>query len=125
VGADDVRALQDQLAATPGDVALRQRTAEALDDSGQHAAAHALLARFVNLGAHDDESELPCLCARCLPQAGQVARADELTFHRGFAVSGDRVLHFWMLADQEPERAAVRASVAGALRARLSAKGRG
>jgi hypothetical protein len=44
-----------------------------------------------------------------------------MQFVRAFAVVGTRVLHFWMLAEQDRERANVRASVAAALRARLAA----
>jgi len=121
---DDVRSLLIRLATAPGDVAARQRAAEALDNDGDHDQACELLAPLVNLTAHDDEGELPCLCKRCLPAAGRTAAAGGFDFVRSFAVSGDRVLHFWMLAEQAGQRAAVRASVAGALRARMAGRKR-
>jgi hypothetical protein len=43
-----------------------------------------------------------------------------MQFVPSFAVVDNRVLHFWMLAEQESERAAVRDSVATALAARLA-----
>jgi hypothetical protein len=43
-----------------------------------------------------------------------------MAFKRSFAIAGMRVLHYWMLADQD--RTAVRASVTAAIRARLAAQ---
>ena len=68
----------------------------------------------------NNDAGLPCLCKACLPTAGKTATAGELAFTRSFAVAGRRVLHFWMLADQD--RATVRASVRDALAARLAYK---
>ena len=121
MGADDIGALLDQLEASPGDAELRRRTAEALDAAGRHEEALPVLAPLVNLTGHDDDVGLPCLCKRCLPAAGWTAEAAGMTFTRSFAVSGTRVLHFWQLTELEGRRAAVRASVAEAIRARAAA----
>jgi len=110
-----------QLQSRPDDLELRRRAAEALDAQGQRDDAIAVLAPLINLTGHDDDAQLPCLCKACLPTAGATAEAGGFSFHRSFAVVGKRVLHFWQLAEQEPERENVRASVAGALRARLAA----
>jgi len=116
-----VAQLVAQLAARPGDAELRRRAAEALDAAGRRDEAQALLAPLVNLAGHDDDEGLPCLCKRCLPAAGATAEAAGMAFTRSFAVSGTRVLHFWQLVELEGERAAVRASVAVAMRARAAA----
>jgi hypothetical protein len=118
MGADDIRALLDQLEANPADVVLRRRAAEALDAAGRREEALPVLAPLVNLAGHDDDVGLPCLCKRCLPAAGWTAAAAGMAFTRSFAVAGTRVLHFWQLAELEGERAAVRSSVAAAMRAR-------
>lgn len=119
---DDVVEMLAELAARPADHELRRRIAEALDDRGRHDEAVGVLAPLVNVTGHEDDAGLPCLCKACLPQAGRTADARGLAFVRGFAVAGARVLHFWMLADQDRERASVRASVASALRTRLAAR---
>jgi hypothetical protein len=121
MGADEIRALLDELAARPGDAELRRRAAEALDAAGRRDEALPVLAPLVNLVGHDDDVGLPCLCKRCLPAAGWTAEAAGMAFTRSFAVSGTRVLHFWQLAELEGERAAVRSSVAKAMRARAAA----
>jgi len=121
---DDVAVMLADLAARASDHELRGRAAVALDDRGRHEEAAEVLAPLVNLTGHDDDVGLPCLCARCLPAADRVASAHDMQFVRAFAVVGSRVLHFWMLAEQEPERAKVRASVASALRTRLDAQTR-
>ena len=121
MGADEIRALLDQLQATPGDAELRRRAAEALDAAGRRDEALPVLAPLVNLGGHDDDLGLPCLCKRCLPAAGATAEAAGMAFTRSFAVSGTRVLYFWQLAELESERAAIRASVATAMRTRAAA----
>jgi len=121
MGADEIRALLDQLQASPGDAELRRRAAEALDAAGRRDEALPVLAPLVNLAGHDDDVGLPCLCKRCLPAAGATAESAGMAFTRSFAVSGTRVLHFWQLVEQEGERAAIRASVASAMRARAAA----
>jgi hypothetical protein len=121
VAADDLQAMQSKLAATPNDAELRRRVAEALDAAGKRDEAGAVLAAFVNLTGHDDDTQLPCLCKRCLPVAGANAEAAGMTFERSFAVHGTRVLHFWMLAEQRGERTQLRASVAEAIAARQQA----
>jgi len=118
VGADEIRSLLIQLQAKPNDVELRRRTAEALDASGQRDDATAVLAPLVNLTGHDDDAGLPCLCKACLPSAPDSAEAQGMAFKRSFAIAGTRVLHYWMLADQD--RGAVRASVTAAIHARLA-----
>jgi hypothetical protein len=126
VASDDTVTMLAELAARPADHELRRRAAEALDDAGRHGEAITVLAPLINLTGHDDDVELPCLCKRCLPAAGETASAHDLQFVRSFAVAGTRVLHFWMLAEQQRERAKVRASVSSALGERLAAqKGRG
>lgn len=119
MASDDVVVLLTELANRPGDAELRRRVAETLDERGRRDEAVAVLAPLVNLTGHDLDAELPCLCKRCLPTAGTTATSHDLAFVRSFAVAGTRVLHFWMLADQEPMRAKVRASVTEALRTRL------
>jgi hypothetical protein len=111
-----------QLEARPDDLELRRRAAEALDAGGDRDQAMTVLAPLINLTGHDDDAELPCLCKRCLPAAGREAAAGGMQFVRSFAVFGKRVLHFWMLADQERDRAKVRASVASAMAARVAAQ---
>ncbi len=105
------------LQARPDDAALRKRAAEALDAQGKLDDAIAVLHPLVNLGGHEDDTGLPCLCKQCLANAPATAEADGQTFTRSFAVTGTRVLHFWQLADQH--RAEVRRSVSDALATRL------
>ena len=114
----NLQAMLVQLQARPDDAELRRKTAELLDAQGSLDDAVAVLAPLVNVTGHDDDVGLPCLCKACLPRASSTAAAGELAFVRSFAVSDHRVLHFWMLADQD--RDAVRASVGDALRARLA-----
>jgi len=123
MGADEtrIRALLDQLQASPGDAELRRKAAEALDAAGRRDEALPVLAPLVNLTGHDDDVGLPCLCKRCLPAAGGTAEAAGMTFTRSFAVAGTRVLHFWQLAELDGDRGGVRASVASAMRARAAA----
>ncbi|MEJ7604590.1 MAG: hypothetical protein WKG01_42450 [Kofleriaceae bacterium] len=105
MGADDRRVLLGEFANAPGDVELRRKAAEAVDAAGEREQAIALLEPLVNLTGHDDDVGLPCLCKRCLPQAGMTAESAGMQFQRSFAVAGDRVLHFWMLAEMAGERA--------------------
>lgn len=121
MGVDEIRALLDQLEASPGDAELRRRAAELLDAAGRRDEAMPILAPLINLAGHDDDVGLPCLCRRCLPAAGWTAEAGGMAFTRSFAVAGTRVLHYWQLAELEGERAAVRSSVASAMRARATA----
>jgi hypothetical protein len=119
--ADEIRSLLDRLEATPGNAELRRSAAEALDADGRRDEALQVLASLVNLTGHDDDVGLPCLCKACLPRAGAAAEASGMAFKRSFAVVGKRVLHFWQLAEQEPERLSVRRSVEAALKTRLAA----
>ena len=75
-----------QLAVRPGDHELRGRAATALDDQGRYDDAVGVLAPLINLTAHDDDAELPCLCKRCFAGAGKTAGAHDMKFIRGFAV---------------------------------------
>ncbi len=109
-----------QLQSRPDDTDLRRETAELLESQGSLDDAVMVLAPLVNVTGHDSDAGLPCLCEACLARAGKSAAVGELSFVRSFALSGRRVLHFWMLADQD--RAAVRASVRDALAARLAYK---
>lgn len=120
--AEDVQTLLAELDTRPEDLELRARAAEALDARGERDKAVALLAPLINLTGHDDDAQLPCLCKRCLPGAGREAEAAGMQFVRSFAVAGKRVLHFWMLADQEHDRAKLRGQVASAMHARLAAQ---
>ena len=122
MGAEDVQAMLAQLDARPDDLELRRRAAEALNAGGERDRAIEVLAPLINLTGHDDDAQLPCLCKRCLHTAGRTAEASGMQFVRSFAVSGKRVLHFWMLADQERDRTKVRASVASAMHDRLAAQ---
>lgn len=109
-----------QLQAAPDDHALRARAAEALDAEGRVDEAFELLAPLVNVTGHDDDAGLPCLCKRCLPTAPRTAESGGMPFRRTFAITRDRVLHFWLLAELAGSRAQVRASVASALAIRLA-----
>ncbi len=108
-----------KLQSRPDDLDLRRVAAEALDAEGSVDDAVEILAPFVNLTGHDDDAGLPCLCKKCLAGAGHEADAGGMKFVRSFAIVRNRVLHFWMLEEQQRERAEVRAGVAEALRARL------
>lgn len=118
----DIRALLDALRANPEDLEIRRRAAEALDAAGQRAEALPVLAPLVNLTGHDDDAGLPCLCKRCLPSADATAESAGMRFTRSFAVHGTRVLYFWQLAELEGNRAAIRASVAAAMKERAAQK---
>jgi hypothetical protein len=120
VGADEISSLLGKLQANPADHDARRLAAEALDAGGKLGEAMAVLAPLVNLTGHDEDAGLPCLCKRCLPQAGETAESEGMQFSRSFAVAGTRVLHFWMLAELSHERAAVRESVTASLAARLA-----
>jgi hypothetical protein len=117
---DEINSLLAALQKNPGDDDARRRAAELLDAEGKRDDAYAVLAPLINLTGHDDDAGLPCLCKRCLGTAPAAAESAGMTFHRSFAVVGKRVLHFWMLAEQEHERAHVRESVTKALAQRLS-----
>lgn len=114
----DIRSLLDALRANPEDLEIRRRAAEALDAAGRRAEALPVLAPLVNLTGHDDDAGLPCLCKRCLPSADATAESAGMQFTRSFAVHGTRVLYFWQLAELEGNRAAIRASVAAAMKER-------
>jgi hypothetical protein len=119
MGNDDLDAVLARLEGSPRDHELRRIAAEALDDRGRREEAMETLAPLVNLTSHDEDG-LPCLCKDCIVRAGAETEAQGMRFVRSFAVVGTRVLHFWMLAELERERAAVRASVASALRQKLA-----
>jgi hypothetical protein len=114
-----IRAMLVKLQSSPADPELRRQIAEAMDASGQREDIGPILDPLVNLTGHDDDAGLPCLCKKCLPVAPASAEASGMKFVRSFAVSGTRVLHFWMLSDLD--RVAVRASVQKALAERLAA----
>jgi hypothetical protein len=119
VATEDTRTLLAELAVKPDNLELRTRAAYALDSDGKTDDAASVLAPLVNVTGHDDDAGLPCLCKRCLPRAGLAAEHGDLKFQRTFAIARTRVLHFWMLVEQQHDRAGVRESVATALRARL------
>ncbi|MDQ3335277.1 MAG: tetratricopeptide repeat protein [Myxococcota bacterium] len=120
MGADEISSLLVKLQANPEDLDTRRRAAEALDASGKLDEAVAVLAPLINVTGHDEDVGLPCLCSRCLAAAPAAAESEGMKFSRSFAVTNKRVLHFWMLAELEHERAAVRESVAIALEQRLA-----
>jgi hypothetical protein len=120
VGADEISSLLVKLQANPEDLEARRRAAEALDAAGKLDEAIVVLAPLINVTGHDEDVGLPCLCKRCLAASPSAAESQGMKFSRSFAVSDKRVLHFWMLADLEHERAAVRESVAIALGKRLA-----
>lgn len=111
-------------AASAQSAALRARCAEELERRGELAQAQTVLAALVNFTGHDDAGPLPCLCKRCLPAAPVSAQAGGLTFRRSFAVSGTRVLHFWLPEELEPDRRELRRAVGQALRTRLGQRPR-
>lgn len=121
---DELVGLLVRVVQEPGDAEARRRAAELLDQRGQAAEALAVLAGFVNFTGHEDGAPLPCLCKACVAGVGLTAATDGVGFHRAFAVSGTRVLHYWLADELAPQKAEVRRSVAEALRTRLKRKKR-
>lgn len=117
MGVDEIQALLGQLNQSPNDVALRAKTAAALESANRHPEVLEVLAPLVNVTGHDDDTGLPCLCKLCLPRAATTAEASGMQFKRTFAVANNRVLHFWTLA--ELSRDPVRRDVSAALTERL------
>jgi glycine cleavage system regulatory protein len=113
-----------QLVAAPDRVDLRRRAAELLDQHGHGNEARAIARPLVNFTGHDDSGILPCLCKTCSDAAGDTAEARGMTFHRAFAISGERVLHYWLVDELAADRAAVRRSVGEALRTKLQRRAR-
>jgi hypothetical protein len=122
VATDEVVGLLASLAMRPDDVETRRRAAEMLEQSGQIEQALGLLAPFVNFTGHEEGGPLPCLCKRCVAQAPLRAETDGVPFQRAFAISGTRVLHYWLADELAGDRAEVRRSVGEALRQRLKRK---
>ncbi len=73
----------------------------------------------INLTAHDPDSQLPCLCKRCLPKAPERARTSGMEFTRSNVEAEGRILYYWMPDELLPQAPEVSRSVLGALRARL------
>jgi hypothetical protein len=71
----------------------------------------------INLAAHEDAG-LPCLCARCLPQAPETFDLDGIHLRRALAVEGIRMLHFWYPEQLEPNLDQMRRSISAAIKAR-------
>jgi hypothetical protein len=121
----------DALAALEGepeDERLRERAARALSREGRHDDALRLLfepaGRLRNLTAHTrSRAPLPCLCKKCMAQAPAEVSADGGLFLREFAVSGSRVLLFWMPATLRGQVKAVVHEVRSALAGKLRRKG--
>ena len=122
--ADELVTLLVRLVGAPGDIEVRRRTAELLDQRGHLGEALALMKPLVNFTGHDDSAVLPCLCKTCIDGAGDAVESRGLTFHRAFAISGDRVLHYWLVDELADQRVAVRRSVGEALRSKLKARAR-
>jgi hypothetical protein len=118
--ASSIEELEQQLAATPKDEALRARVATALTELGRHREAAAVLGEALrNLTAHDGPT-LPCMCRGCLQPELVSAEADGMQFRRRFAVAHGRVLWYWVPVEFADDESLAR-SVAARLDARLSA----
>jgi hypothetical protein len=106
--------LQTPRALAPEDIALL------LPASGSGGATEAPVAAGpTNLTAHDPESQLPCLCKRCLPKAPERARTGGMEFTRSKVEAEGRALYYWLPEELLPDAPAVSKSVLGALLARL------
>lgn len=117
---DELVALLVQVIQRPGEAELRRRAAELLEQRGLFAEALAVLASLVNFTGHEEAPALPCLCKTCLASAGVKAETSGMTFTRAFAVSGTRVLHFWLADELAAQRGEVRRAVGEALRSKLA-----
>lgn len=113
-----------RLASEPGDLELRRRTAELLDQRGRLEEALAVVQPLINFTGHDDSDVLPCLCKQCSAAAGMTAEARGLTFHRAFAITADRVLHYWLVDELAAERNEIRRSVGEVVRSKLASRQR-
>lgn len=122
--ADELVTLLVRLVGAPSDLEVRRRAAELLDQRGLYREALALTKPLVNFTGHEDGDALPCLCKACIDAAGEVVEARGLTFHRAFAISGDRVLHYWLVDELAEVRIDVRRSVGEVLRIKLHARAR-
>lgn len=119
---DELVALLVQVIQRPGEAELRRRAAELLEQRGLFAEALAVLAPLVNFTGHEEAPALPCLCKTCLASAGVEAETSGMTFTRAFAVSGTRVLHFWLADELAAQRGEVRRAVGEALRSKLASR---
>lgn len=119
---DELVALLVQVIQRPGEAELRRRAAELLEQRGLFAEALAVLAPLVNFTGHEEAPALPCLCKTCLASAGVKAETSGMTFTRAFAVSGTRVLHFWLADELAAQRGEVRRAVGEALRSKLASR---
>lgn len=119
---DELVALLVQVIQRPGEAEPRRRAAELLEQRGLFAEALAVLAPLVNFTGHEEASALPCLCKTCLGSAGVKAETSGMTFTRAFAVSGTRVLHFWLADELAAQRGEVRRAVGEALRGKLASR---
>lgn len=122
MASDELLSLLVRVIQQPGELELRRRAAELLDQRGATEEALVLLAPLVNFTGHEEGARLPCLCKGCLPSAGAVAETGGVSFHRSFAVHGSRVLHFWLAEELLADRAEVKRAVGDALRGRLARK---
>ena len=100
------------------------RAAEALDTRGRSPDALALLAPFINFTGHEEGGPLPCLCKTCIATAPLRAETAGVAFTRSFAISGTRVVHYWLIEELEEQRTEVKRSVGEALKNKLKRKRR-
>lgn len=124
MASDELVALLVRVIQQPGELELRRRAAELLDQRGSTEEALVLLAPLINFTGHEEGSRLPCLCKACLPSAAAITETGGVAFHRSFAVHGSRVLHFWLAEELLDDRAEVKRAVGDALRGRLARKRR-
>lgn len=104
--------LQTPRALSAADVALLLQAGGAPADAASEAP---VAAGPINLTAHDPDSQLPCLCKRCLPKAPEHAKTGGMEFTRSQVETGDKVLHYWLPDELLQDSARVSKSVLGVL----------
>jgi hypothetical protein len=93
--ADDPEALIQQLDATPGDGALRERTARSLAEAGRHAEALKVLTTGLRVLNARTEVVAPSLHREDLRPEVHRCEVEGLVLVRDFVVAQGRVLFFW------------------------------
>ncbi len=124
MGADELVSLLVRLVNAPHDAETRRKAIDTLDARGLRSEAASLLGGFINFTGHEEAPPLPCLCKTCIDRAPQTGTVDGLAFSRAFAVSGTRVLHFWLPDELAGERGELKRAVTEQLRTRLTRKRR-
>ncbi|MFL5344775.1 MAG: hypothetical protein ACJ8AT_08275 [Hyalangium sp.] len=69
----------------------------------------------INLTAHDPDSQLPCLCKRCLPTAPEHAKTGGMAFTRSKVETEGKFLYYWLPDELLPDAPTVSKSVLGVL----------